>query len=78
MHRANVMAGPLTGHHGQQLSSGVGIFTLPEQRVLEALSAIARKRRDERDGTTCDLASPLLADREPLTGKPDNSDDSDD
>ena len=42
--------------------------------VLEALSAIARKRQDERDGTTWDPATPLLADREPLTGKPDNPD----
>jgi agmatinase len=42
--------------------------------VLEALSAIARKRRDERDGTTRDPATPLLADRESLSGNPDNVD----
>jgi len=28
--------------------------------VLEALSAIARRRKDERDGTTWDPAKPLL------------------
>jgi agmatinase len=28
--------------------------------VLEALSAIARRRRDERDGTTWDPSQPLL------------------
>ena len=39
--------------------------------VLEALSAIARKRRDERDGTTWDPSRPLLADREPLPGDTD-------
>jgi len=49
--------------------------TLGHRLVLGALSAIARKRRDDRDGTTWDPASPLLADREPLAGKPDNSDD---
>jgi agmatinase len=32
--------------------------------VLEALSAIARKRRDEREGTTWDPSSPLLAARD--------------
>ena len=31
--------------------------------VLEALSALARKRKDEREGTTWDPAQPLLADR---------------
>ena len=33
--------------------------------VLEALSAIARRRKDERDGTTWDPRQPLLADRIP-------------
>ena len=33
--------------------------------VLEALSAIARRRQDARDGTTWDPARPLLADRGP-------------
>lgn len=33
--------------------------------VLEALSAIARRRQDERDGTTWDPRAPLLADRIP-------------
>ena len=33
--------------------------------VLEALSAIARRRKDHRDGTTWDPALPLLADRIP-------------
>ena len=33
--------------------------------ILEALSAIARRRKDDRDGTTCDPALPLLADRIP-------------
>ncbi|KRF35412.1 agmatinase [Nocardioides sp. Soil805] len=33
---------------------------LANRVVLEALSAIARKRRDERDGTTWDPARPLL------------------
>ena len=33
--------------------------------VLEALSAIARKRQDERDGTRWDPAHPLLAERSP-------------
>lgn len=36
---------------------------LANRVVLEALSAIARKQRDERDGTTWDPAQPLLADR---------------
>ena len=39
---------------------------LANRVVLEALSAIARKRQDERDGTTWDPATPLLADRAPL------------
>ncbi len=39
---------------------------LANRVVLEALSAIARKRRDERDGTRWDPARPLLSDR-PLT-----------
>ena len=38
---------------------------LANRVVLEALSAIARKRRDERDGTTWDPALPLLSDRIP-------------
>lgn len=33
--------------------------------VLEALSAIARRRSDERDGTTWDPRQPLLAERKP-------------
>ena len=33
--------------------------------VLEALSAIARRRKDARDGTTWDTRQPLLADRIP-------------
>jgi agmatinase len=33
--------------------------------ILEALSAIARRRQDDRDGTTWDPAQPLLADRIP-------------
>ena len=33
--------------------------------VLEALSAIARRRKDARDGTTWDPRQPLLADRIP-------------
>lgn len=36
---------------------------LANRVVLEALSAIARKRRDERDGTTWDPARPLLEGR---------------
>jgi agmatinase len=31
--------------------------------VLEALSAIARRRKDQRDGTKWDPRQPLLADR---------------
>lgn len=38
---------------------------LANRVVLEALSAVARKRRDERDGTTWDAAEPLLARRLP-------------
>ena len=33
---------------------------LANRVVLEALSAIARKRRDERDGTNWDPSRPLL------------------
>jgi len=36
---------------------------LANRVVLEALSAIARRRRDARDGTTYDPSLPLLADR---------------
>ena len=36
---------------------------LANRVVLEALSAIARRRRDARDGTTWDPSLPLLADR---------------
>jgi agmatinase len=39
---------------------------LANRVVLEALSAIARRRQDERDGTRWDPARPLLSDR-PLT-----------
>ena len=35
----------------------------PEQRELEALTGIARRRRDQEDGTTWDPSLPLLADR---------------
>jgi agmatinase len=38
---------------------------LANRVVLEALSGIARRRRDARDGTTWDRRQPLLADREP-------------
>jgi agmatinase len=47
---------------------------LANRVVLEALSAIARKRRDERDGTTWDPSLPLLADRDPLPDNPGNAD----
>jgi agmatinase len=33
---------------------------LANRVVLEALSAIARRRQDERDGTTWDPSQPLL------------------
>jgi agmatinase len=36
---------------------------LANRVVLEALSAIARRRRDERDGTHWNPAQPLLDDR---------------
>ena len=36
---------------------------LANRVVLEALSALARRKKDERDGTTWDPAQPLLADR---------------
>ena len=39
---------------------------LANRVVLEALSAMARKQQDERDGTTWDPAQPLLADRTPV------------
>jgi agmatinase len=38
---------------------------LANRVVLEALSAIARRRRDERDGTTWDPTQPLLDGRAP-------------
>jgi agmatinase len=38
---------------------------LANRVVLEALSALARKQKDQRDGTTWDPAQPLLADRPP-------------
>jgi agmatinase len=38
--------------------------------VLEALSAMARRRKDDRDGTTWDRRQPLLADRIPGEGSP--------
>jgi agmatinase len=38
---------------------------LANRVVLEALSGMARRRRDARDGTTWDPAQPLLADRIP-------------
>jgi agmatinase len=40
---------------------------LANRVVLEALSAIARRRQDERDGTRWDPAQPLLANR-PIPG----------
>ena len=43
---------------------------LANRVVLEALSAIARKRRDERDGTRWDPAQPLLAGRVPEPTQP--------
>ena len=39
---------------------------LANRVVLEALSALARRRKDERDGTTWDPSQPLLADRVPV------------
>jgi agmatinase len=39
---------------------------LANRVVLEALSAMARRRNDLREGTTWDPAQPLLADRPPL------------
>ena len=36
---------------------------LANRVVLEALSAIARRRRDDRDGTTWDPSQPLLSGR---------------
>jgi agmatinase len=36
---------------------------LANRVVLEALTGIARRRRDQADGTTCDPSLPLLADR---------------
>lgn len=43
---------------------------LANRVVLEALSAIARKRRDEREGTRWDSSRPLLADRLPEPTQP--------
>jgi agmatinase len=45
---------------------------LANRVVLEALSAMARRRRDARDGTRWDPALPLLADRpaQPADGEP--------
>ena len=40
---------------------------LANRVVLEALSALARRRRDARDGTVWDPALPLLAERRPPT-----------
>ena len=40
---------------------------LANRVVLEALSAIARRRRDTRDGTRWDPSLPLLADRPDTT-----------
>jgi agmatinase len=45
---------------------------LANRVVLEALSAIARKRLDERDGTTWDPSRPLMTDREPFPGGTDD------
>ena len=49
-----------------------GLFTaaLANRVVLEALSAIARKRRDAAYGTSWDPATPLLADRTPPRQEP--------
>src|SRR5687768_11635830 len=43
---------------------------LANRVVLEALSAIARKRQDEREGTRWDAAQPLLAGRVPEPTQP--------
>jgi agmatinase len=43
---------------------------LANRVVLEALSAIARRRRDQREGTTWDPDLPLLADRPDAPGRP--------
>jgi agmatinase len=43
---------------------------LANRVVLESLSAIARKRQDERDGTRWDPSAPLLADRGAVPDKP--------
>ena len=47
---------------------------LANRVVLEALSAIARKRRDARDGTTWNPALPLLADRPVVAPPPEPED----
>ena len=41
---------------------------LANRVVLEAVSAMARRQRDERDGTTRDAAQPLLEGREAPVG----------
>jgi agmatinase len=41
---------------------------LANRVVLEALSAIARKQRDEKDGTHWDPAKPLMSMRKPSAG----------
>jgi agmatinase len=46
---------------------------LANRVVLEALSAIARRRRDARDGTRWDPALPLLADRPNPARAPDSA-----
>jgi len=47
---------------------------LANRVVLEALSALARKQKDERDGTKWDPSQPLLADRPPVdAGTPHHS-----
>jgi agmatinase len=43
---------------------------LANRVVLEALSGIARRRRDHRDGTTWDPGLPLLAGRIPSLPTP--------
>src|SRR4051794_16039879 len=46
---------------------------LANRVVLEALSGIARRRRDQRDGTAWDPGLPLLADRAPTQHAPSHS-----
>ena len=47
---------------------------LANRVVLEALSALARRQQDERDGTTWDPAQPLLDGRTPPEADPEHHD----